>query len=679
MRPVTDPSILAQLGSGQQQSAPQGMRPVEDPALLAQLNGGQNQGQQQAPQQESGPSPEQLDRARFVPSALGHTAANIMEAGRNFLNIPNQISPKTFGPLADPSRNYYNEMGVSQNTGDKVVGAVADFLPFMKGASLTKDAVMLAAKESPAIAAKVTQFAARNPKFAKFLGGAAENALSGAAYSAVQAPEGQKLSNAAVGGALGAATSVGSEALNALGRYGIKQYSQSAIPKFTEKATDKIRELLPSGDYAKNLADKYLSAVGANKANWKGLKQTAAELDKNVLIKAPEQRAADEVNKLGGKLFDKSQGEASPIAKSLHEVDSRYFNQSPYLDKIMQFQDKVKGLEPAMQVPYKQAMGVAENAAGMVPESFSGAVAARKNLNQEMKNYLSDGGKAINPANRESTQFMSDLKNTMKDDLVDANKDKVGAEALTGFKNQWEAANKSHQDYLKFNKSPQKMTGVEEEGKTVRDAFKASLPKKMGGQGIPLDGSIISKYMPSLTPKGAEGVEGFRQLSKLLGSKNEAREAAKSFIFKKQIGNGANTVDVAAQYAKLSDQQKKWLFGKSEEGKYLEAINNTRIAFNREPAKTAEGMGINRHLSGMGAPALLGFGSSYASGDSWDKSLFRGLEAGLGAKALGLVAGQMATPASVERAIAMKNAQPLTGRYANLAAQHLLNSQGNNR
>ena len=645
MKPVTDPALLAQLNGGQSQQsgAPQGLRPVEDPAILAQLNGQQNS---PSPQQQSGPSPEQLDRARFVPDPVGRFAATLMESGRNLVNIPNKINPKVFAPLADPNRNYYHEMGVEKNMGDSIAGGLIDFLPFMKGANLTKTALA----ESPAIAKAISSYALKNPKLAKFLGGGAENALAGGAYGAVNSTEGNRLEDALMGAGTGAAASVGGEALNALGRYGAKHYAQSAIPKFTEKATEKIRDLLPTSEYAKKLTDKYLAAVGLNKANWKGLEKTAENLDKNVL------RRTSEVGKEG----------ITPNAKTLKEVESQYFNQSPYNDYISKFNEKVKGLEPAMQLPYKQAIGVAEKAGEMAPESFAGAVAARKNINQGIKDYLSDGGKAINPANRESTQFLTGLKNTIKEDLLNANKDKIGEKALEGFKNQWELANKSHQAVQEFYKSFQNSASLVKPTRQMRERFQNAYDA---------DPNIIGKFMPSLTERGSQGISGFQHLEKLMGSKKDAQEAAKSFLFKKQIENGANTVDAAAQYAKLSSPQKKWLFGNSEEGKYLDAINRTRLAFNREPAKTAEGMGINRHLAGMGVPALLGFGGSYYSGDSWDKSLLHGVEAGLAAKLAGSAAGRFATPKSVDRAIAMKNAQPFNGRYLNLAAQNLINEQ----
>jgi len=652
MRPVTDPNILAQLNGGQpsQQSAPQGLRPVEDPNILAQLNSGNERSQN---------TPEQINQSQPESSPWWDRKDVSNRAMASFLQ---QQSPLGKSNNPDPGKKDYN---LVENIGEGVM----DFAPYLIGAGgLVKGGAALAAK-SPAIAESLAKFGAKNPYTSAFLKNMAVNAPAGAAFTgANQGDQGESLAASAAASALPVA-------LSPLVKYGAKQYAQSAIPKFTEKATEKIRGLLPSSEYATNLANKYLSAVGMNKANWKGLDKTAEALDKNVLRRTPEEIKLSDMNKLGAKLFDKSQGDSPQVAKSLHEVDARYMNQKPYLDYIGKFNEKVKGLEPSLQAPYQQSIGVAQKAAEMAPESFGGAVAASKNINQSMKDYLSEGGKAINPANRESQKFLRGLKDTIRNDLVDANKDKVGAEALSDFKTQWEGANKSHQDVLKFNKSPQKMTGVEEEGRTVRNAFKASLPKEMGGEGIPLDPSILGKYMPALTPNGAKGVQGFRQLSKLLGSKTDARDAAKSFLFQKQIGNGANTVDVAAQYAKLSEPQKKWLFGKSEEGKYLDAINRTRLAFGREPAKTAEGMGMNRHLSGMGAPALLGFGGSYYSGDSWDKSLVHGIEAGLGAKLLGYGAGRFATPKSVDRAIAMKNSAPSSGRYLNLAAQNLINQQ----
>jgi hypothetical protein len=599
--------------------------------------------------------PESPGFMRNTADALMHIPAALATSGRNTLNtLQKNLKSGSRNDLSkdlskigvknvqrgenEKNYDYYQAMGLNKGGADELATGLLDFAPYMAGGS---GAVKVGGKllsESPAMASKLASFAAKNPKLAKYLPEAASNAASGGAYGYNNAPEGSEGTHALLSAGLSVLpTAASALVIDPLLRYGAKKYAQSAIPKFTEKATDKLRELLPVDQYVRKLSDRFMSATSKNKANWNAVENTAKSLDENV------PRGV-------------TQG----------------FNQMPFLNYIDQHANKVKGMEPAIKAPYSQSMELAEQAKEVAPQSFSGAVALRKNINQSAKDYLNKGGTAINPQNMESKNFLTGLRNNLKNETIAAQEGKVTPEALDQFRNQWETANKSHQDIQKFYKSPNKMTGVENEGKVLREAYKSSLPKEMGGTNTPMDPAILSKYVPSLSPTGSKGVEGLKHLEKLMGSKEDAVAAAKSHIFGKQIQNGANTVDTAAKYAQLSPAQKKYLFGDSKEGEMLEAINKTRLAFGREPEKTLAKVGHG--LMGWGVPGLLGYEASEAAGESKAKSFQHALEAIAASKGLKYAAKASATVPRVNRAISFgKNGTTNTGRNTNMLLQALLN------
>lgn len=581
-----------------------------------------------------------------------------------------QQSP--FAPRSRPEEEKY------WGTAEKVAGSLMDYAPFFMGATGITKLGAKALSKFPATAEGLAKFATKHPRLAKYIPESVAGAIGGAGYGAATAPEGEGLSSAAIQGGIGAAIPVvGGAVVDPLLRYGAKKYAQSAIPAFTEKAAGKIKELLPTSEYAKKMEQQYASAYGANKANWKSAENTAKELDENVL-RGTHHGSKNIDERVGrGTLYDNATGDTLTQGPTHLSANKRgYFNNSSYKNYIDQFTKNAESLEPAMRVPYQQSMNVAENAKNLAPESFSGAMAARKNLNQNTSDYLKkEAGGNFNPQTRESKEFVKGLQGNLQNETLLANKGLVGEENLNQFKRQWEAANKSHQNLQKFYKTPEKMTGAEKSQatNTVRQAFKASLPESMGGQGIPLDPSMVGRYLPSLTQNGAQGVQGMKQLAKIIGSKKEAVEAAKAHIFRPQIENGAKTVDAAAKYGQLSPSQRKYLFGNSDEGKMLEAINKTRLAFGREPEKTLAKIGHG--AMSLGIPGGLGFAAGLANGESWDKSLMTGLATAAASKGIKGLAGRTATPGSVNRAIRFgKNGTTNFGRNANYIGQSYMNT-----
>lgn len=697
--------------------------------------------------------PESPGFMRNTADALMHIPAALATSGRNTLNtLQKNLKSGSRNDLSkdlskigvknvqrgenEKNYDYYQAMGLNKGGADELATGLLDFAPYMAGGS---GAVKVGGKllsESPAMASKLSSFAGKYPKLAKYLPEAASNAVSGGAYGYNNAPEGSEGTHALLSAGLSVLpTAASALVIDPLLRYGAKKYAQSAIPKFTEKATDKLRELLPVDQYVRKLSDRFMGATSKNKANWQELNNTARGLDEGLIspmraqgrempIKGNNkiQNEVENTDHMGNPLNPLMLGKQAPLKQEIvgydaggapifskHDygaeikefpstrnisgsvprrtsaISGEYdaagaplyknginFNSSPLKSYIEGFKNKVGAMEPAQQQEYTQALKLANKASELSPRSFSGAVSLRKNINQDMKDYLNQNGIGYTPQNSQSKNFLSGLKQNLKNETIAAQEGKVAPEALDQFRNQWETANKSHQDIQKFYKSPNKMTGVENEGKVLREAYKSSLPKEMGGTNTPMDPAILSKYVPSLSPTGSKGVEGLKHLEKLMGSKEDAVAAAKSHIFGKQIQNGANTVDTAAKYAQLSPAQKKYLFGDSKEGEMLEAINKTRLAFGREPEKTLAKVGHG--LMGWGVPGLLGYEASEAAGESKAKSFQHALEAIAASKGLKYAAKASATVPRVNRAISFgKNGTTNTGRNTNMLLQALLN------
>lgn len=622
MKEVTDPALIERLNSMRsermnQKSSQQNSGEVTDPKLIEKLNSMRSQRmQQQQPSQQSAPSKETSE-----PSADRNMQDRILYAQLH------QRSP--FTPAKD-------EEGL--NIAERIGTTALDYAPYAIGAGgAIRAGGSALAKLAPKGAAKIAEFAAKNPKTAKYLAQGSENALGGAGYGAAMAPEGDVGSSALRSAALSVIPTAGGAAFDPLLRYGAKKYAQSAIPEFTKKATEKLGQLLPVKEYSKKLEDKFLYANKANKANWAGLDKTAESLDKSV-PRGP----------LNG------------------------FNSAPYDSYIQGYSNKIKGMEPAIKEPYSQSLDVAEKAKELSPQSFSGAVALRKNINQNMKDYLNKGGTAINPQNYQSKEFLTGLKNNLKNETIAAQEGKVSPEQLAQFKNEWEAANKSHQGLQEFYKTPQASTGVLTPKRQVREAFENL---KSGNE---IDPAIFGKYLPTLGEKGLKGIQGLKQLEKLLGSKKDAADAAKAYLFSKQINNGANTVDSAAKYAQLSKSQSKYMFGKSDEGRMLEAINKTRLAFGREPEKTLAKIGHG--VLGYGLPTAIGYGGSRLAGEDEKQSLLNAALFTGGTKLAKGIAAKTANASRVNRAINFgKNGTTNTGRNLNALTQIYTNPNQRNQ
>ena len=559
----------------------------------------------------------------------------------------NQKSP--FMPGKSESSRYGD---VKENLGEQVGNSLMDYAPWLMTGNAATSGAIKALSKFPATAEGLAAFAKAHPRLSKYLRQGSENAISSAGYGGANAEEGQRGAEALKGAGLGLGFSLAGAGADQALKFGAKQFAQNAIPKFTEKATQEIRKLPSIEKQAEALEKKHAKAYGKNKENWTAAEKKAAELDEKVLRRTPEEQALKDINSLGKEIFDKKNGEkgfSMPEKLSKEDIEKGYFNSNPYLDYIENHTKKIAGMEPASRIPHMQSIDAARIATEGAPQSFRGAMDASKNINRQVSDVIKSQNSGLIPQNMNTDKFLGGLKNNLRNETIDANKGKVGEEAVNQFKGQWEKANKSNQDLQEFYKTPNKTTGVIGNDKKIKEAFRASLPESKGGQGAPLDQSIIGKYMPNITDKGYRGTQGIKQLGKIVGSEKQAKEAAISHIFKGQIENGAKTVDAAARYAQLSTPLKNYLFGKGDVRKYMDAVNDTRKAFGREPEKTLSKVGHG--VAGWGVPPAIGYALSRMSGENDEESIRHAVEALGASKALKYFGRSLATPDRVNRAI----------------------------
>lgn len=584
---------------------------VTDPKILAQLNSPPAPSRVDMSQYEEVTDPKilaQLNAPENSPDVPRGTSPNEPSiTDRAMVSFLNQQSP--YGPTKD-----YDPLASKDDVITKIGKGLVDYAPYMAGAS----SLLKLASRAPAM----MSLAQNSPRLAAALTGTtAENTLGGAASGAMNS-DGHPIGGAVIGGLLGAGSSAlggaGNIAVNYLGR----KYAQSAIPAFTKKATEQVKSLLSPSDYSQQLFGKFQDAFGKNKGNWDAVNNSAAQLD----------------NQVGNN-----------------------FNNQPYHNYIDGYLSNIEKMDPAQKAQYAQSVELAQKAKEIAPQSFSGIVAARQNLNHVLSDFLDPTGQE--KPDMFSKQFITGLKNNLKNETLEANSGNIHPDDFNDFKSKWQDANQSHQDLQDFYKSMQGTTGTVKKMTPTEEMYKSAIETGT------LDPSILNRYTPPLTLKGSQGTQGIDQLSKLYGSPQTAQEAIQASLFRRPVQQGASTIDAAKIYSDMSPAQRQAVFGNSSQGQMLDAINNTRLAFGREPEKTLAKIGHG--LMSVGLPGGIGFAAGLASGDSWDKSLLLGGLTAAGSKGLGSLAGRTATPQSIARAIKLGQSSPFTGRYINPFLQML--------
>lgn len=597
--------------------------PAEQPKDL--FGGNQNFGvSNSAPVTAAPPTEEPRQFGGTLGDIAMHGLAGAATAGRDFLNIPHNLYNKI--PSVNKDFDYYKALGVNENIADKVGTGLLEYAPWGAGS----------AKLLASGGAGLSKWMAEHPKTAI----SAANAIGGGAYDVANG------GNGIFGALIGGASPLPGMAINPVINYAAKKYAQSAIPEFTKKATDYIKQLPSVQDYANKLFNKFSSKSAENTANWKQTNNMAAQLSNQM--------------KDAGMPFD----------------------DRPYQGYISDYLEKMSNLSPAQREPYNNAIQFAQHAQKLSPTSFEDTVALRQNMNSHLSDWMNKNEITKEDAN--AKEFVKGLKNTLSKDVLDANTFKptdieMGYEGrphpddVNAFKNIWEKSNKSHQGLMEFYKSQQPSSGVIKPVRQTREMYDAA---NKTGQ---LDPSILNKYAPRTSLQSPQGTAGVDQLGKLLEEPQMARNASVSSLFRRPVEQGATGIDVAKIYSDMSPQQQAKLFGGTDTGKYLDAINNTRLQFGREPEKTLAKIGHG--VMSYGLPGAIGFGAGLASGENWDKAALTGIGTAAASKGLGKIAGKTATPASVNRAIKLGSTPYFQrpGRYINPFLQQANPFTGNNQ
>lgn len=524
--------------------------------------------------------------------------------------------------------NLYDKFGIQKGGLDEFGENVMGFLPYASGAGAIREG----AKLLPGMA----KFIEKNPYYTA---SAAENALSGGAYGAVQDGE----SGAETGAIAGALSPFPAAATDAALRYGAQKFAQSAIPGMTKRATDYMRNLLSPNDYTTHLKGNFKDAFDKNTANWGKVDEAAAALDNS---------------------FKGSGGAPGSLIKSGDKTPQTSFDNTPYLNHIDDYINKINDLEPARREEYSQALDFANKARELAPESVQGAVAAHKNLNQALKEFM--GNKGVPAANMRAKEFVSGLKDNLKEnmsnDFLDSRMKDLGYNQ--SFSDIWNDANKSHADLQNFYKVPDKFGSPEE-----KKNFKSAIRDRSASD----EGALIGQYAPKPAQTGTEGLD---QLANVMGSKSAAQDAVKSYINRRPLTNGVSTLDVSNEYAKLSPAQRDWIYGGSKEGDLLNTINNVRQSFGKEPARSLLTAGTH-HALGLGLPFLAGSAGAHYLGGDWKDDLLAGLGVAASGKIPGAVAGRL-SPRAIKSVSDYAQRSPVNyGRYLNMPLQAALSSGRN--
>jgi hypothetical protein len=518
-----------------------------------------------------------------------------------------------------PTRNYdpmANNLSLPEKIGNFGVDFAAGAVPFQMGAG----ALM---RYGGKILPKFAKFMQKDPYFAS---SALENSIAGAGYGAAN----DGTTGALTGGILGAISPLPSAAVNAGGKYIAEKVAQSAIPGLTSRATDYMRNLFSPEDYTSKLKNQFSKASSQNTANWNKVDEAAEALDNSL------KSGTGSVTRYG-----------QPSQKPT-------FDNSPYLKHIDDYVEKVNNLEPARRQEYSQALDFANEARQNAPQSVQGAVAAHKNLNQALSEFMSQKG--MPAANRQAKEFVSGLKDNLKEnmsnDFLDGRMKDLGYDQ--SFSDIWNKANKSHSDLQNFYKSPDKLGNIVK-SKKLEQAMK----------GDTTEGSVIGQYSPKPSQTGTEGLD---QLAENMGSKGTAQDAVQAYMNRRPLTNGVSTLDVSNEYAKLSPSQRSWIYGNSPQGKLLDTVNNVRQAFGKEPARSLLTAGTHHALS-LGAPAAIGyFGSELAGGDK-EQNLLTAASL-MGGAGIGKYLSRRLSPEHVQALINYAKRSPANyGRYFNMPLQ----------
>lgn len=564
-----------------------------------------------------------------LPKNLGkHGLADVATAGQNIGNIPSKLSS---GRIPEVNYDYYKMLGIEPTIGDRAAVGVMEYSPYSGGANLlTKIPAFAKVAKTGSIAEEILK-----------------NTASGVSYAGVNAPEGQKTQAMKTAAVFAPAATLAGVGVNAGAKYTTKQYAQSAVPGLTEKANEATKYVGSPDKYSKELGAKFEKDFKTNENTWETSREIAKGLDKQIPKVIKEEQ-------IPTGLVD---GKGNPLMKT-KAIEESGFNNKPYTDYLDTYIKEKSSLEPAMRQKYSEALEIAQDAKSLAPKSFEGAISTRQNLNSDLSDILKSRGKEA--PNEESKALIKNLKNIALQDTIKANKSSVDPKTFSNFENTWNKANSEYQKLQNFYKLPTDIGSVKDASK-LREAYKTG----QIGEDV-----ILNKYVPTTSKKG---MTGLKQLEKVYGNKEKTQEAAKSYILKDIKENGSSTKDISEAYAKLSPEQRKYIFGNSKEYQYLEMINNIRKTFGKE-AKESSVRAFGHHLVGLGLPGFAGYMAGEYADKSGKESLTYGALAALAAASAKKGASKFSTLNMLDKASKYYQAPAQNrGKYINMILQENLN------
>jgi len=521
---------------------------------------------------------------------IKHIAAGVTKFGQNLANLPHNISGGRIPEFSPSSFDPYKTFGAEENLADKIGVGLLGYLPFAKAGNMAaKFGAMRALPGSEILKA---------------------NVLGGAGYGAVNNPE-DRLMGAIEGGGIGAVAHgvgiLGGKAIEGISN----AYAKSSIPALVEKATQYVKERLgPSESGAQSLKGAYDAQLGKTNALWKSAEEKANALDESAFR----------------------------------------INASPYDKTVENFIKEKSALEPSKQSKYVDALEFAkEEAKNLSPQSLSGVIALRQNLNEILGNFARK--RNMDAPSREMKEFAKDLKFSLND-VVGA-EGKNATPELKDFYKTWTDANKATTRLKEFYQSPDKY-GKPQPSRPLEGGLKGDTP----------EGSLMNEYLPGA---GQTGTHGSQYLSNLLGDSRAASEGLRNYEFR-NVGRGKDAKDAFDFYQSMSPAQRAVMFGGKPEEKLLSAAQSAAEKYYPTGYANDKSLGkaIRHAALYHGVPGLLGGGLAYGHGSNPGEAALFGLGLAAGSKGIGTMLGRYAQrhPESVLRAINRQgNKKP--GEYAN--------------
>jgi hypothetical protein len=521
-------------------------------------------------------------------SLARHVGAGVTKWGQNLANLPNNWSGGIIPEFSPKSFDPYKAFGVEENLADKIGVGLLDFAPFSRAGNMI-GASLKGVRGSPMLKA---------------------NLIGGGLYGA-SSNEDDRLLGAATGTALGGAAHglgvLGGKALEGIGN----AYAKSSIPALVEKATQYVKEGLgPSESGAKALKGAYDTQVGKTNALWKSAEEQAAALDNSNM-----------------------------------RIDPSAYNKT-----VENFIKEKSALEPAKGAKYSDALEFAkEEAKNLAPQSFSGVIALRQNLNELLGNFARK--RNLDAPSREMKEFAKDLKFSLND-VVGA-EGKSATPQVNDFYKTWTDANKATTRLKEFYQSPDKY-GKPQPSRPLEGGLKGDIP----------EGSLMNEYLPGA---GQTGTHGSQYLSGLLGDSRAAAEGLRNYEFR-NVGRGKDAKDAFDFYQSMSPAQREVMFGGKPEEPLLSAAQSAAEKYYKTGYSNDKSLGkaIRNAALYHGLPGVVGFGASYGHGASPGQAALIGLGLAAGSKGVGSMIGRYAQrhPDSVLRAMNSKGNQK-PGEYLN--------------